>query len=312
MGVTLNNGLPDLLFFSQKYRDLNVGSILQLGRQDTYFSFEQLVEKAQLFGVGLKEVIPNIVSNKWTGQNVIDDITLFSSLGFSKVDSLDFVAHEGANFVHDLNISVPESFHEKWDVIYDAGTLEHVFDLTTAFKNIHLMLKPNGFIIHELPTNDFVDHGFWQISPTALLDCYGINGYKILEAWVWVLEPEENLHTAAPRRYIYEPLQFRQLSIGKFPRGMAGVSFLARKGGSTNSFVMPIQGFYQEHWDLRGSSEIKSVSEPGGDLNLEFIELPSAPRPRGWIKPVAELFLTLGKLLRLQGLSDLGERLWRY
>lgn len=313
MGITLNIGLPDLLFLSKKYPDLNSGSLLQLGRQDAYFDFEQLLRTAKRFEVGLKATTPNIVTNNWTGQEVIDDITLFSSLGFSRIDSLDFVADEGANFIHDLNVFVPETFHENWEVVYDAGTLEHVFDIMSAFENIHHMLKPNGYIIHELPTNDFVDHGFWQISPTTLLDCYSANNYKILEAWVWILGPRENLHAGTPRRYIYQPDKFRQLSIGGFPRGMAGVTFLAKKGGSTNSFIKPVQGFYQKHWHLsRSSSELEAISQPGGELNLEFIESPSTPRPRRWVKPAAELFLTLGKLLRFKSLSDLGERLWRY
>jgi len=309
MGVTINAGLPHLLFLKQKYPDFCAGSLLTLGRQDVYFTFEQLSATARAYNIDLESIEPKLITNIWTGKQAIDDASLFEALGFSSIDVLDFVDNERADYVHDLNMPIPTNLTEKWDVIYDAGTLEHVFDIRRAFENIHNMLKVDGIAIHELPTNGFVDHGFWQLSPTALLDCYHNNEYDILESWVWVIDEPGNIHVDTPKRYIYEPHKFAQLSIGKFPKGISGVTFAARKTKSAG-FKTPIQGFYMSHWGLNNSKPpVSPISLPGGMLNLEYID--PNPRPRLWLKPIAELFLTVGRALRWNALSALGERLWK-
>src|SRR5437763_3852117 len=58
----------------------------------------------------------------------IDDIALFRALGFTSVESLDASDYEGADIVWDLNKAVPDSLKAKYDVVFDGGTSEHVFN----------------------------------------------------------------------------------------------------------------------------------------------------------------------------------------
>jgi SAM-dependent methyltransferase len=272
MGIASSQGLPHLLFLAKKYREQMSGSILQLGRQDAYFDFSVLQSQARHFGVELKNVPVRTVENPWTKRSVIDDETLLSALGFNKVESLDFVADEKPSIVHDLNQDVPPSFHARWHVVYDGGTLEHVFDVATAFRNIHTMLKPGGLVIHESPTNNFVDHGFWQLNPTALFDFYSANGYEILEAWISLFPSADTMHYETPRRFIYDPAAFEALSVGRFPNGLAGVFIAARKPLVEKPAVKPTQGFYKRHWKIGGQSGCRApVSAPGGILDLKLI-----------------------------------------
>lgn len=272
MGIASSQGLPHLLFLAQRYRERMSGAILQLGRQDTYFDYDTLKTQASRFEVELKIGPMRTVENPWSKQMVIDDSTLFSALGFERVDSLDFVAAENPSIVHDLNDSVPTSFHGRWDVVYDGGTLEHVFDVAMALGNIHLMVKPGGLAIHESPMNNFVDHGFWQISPTALVDFYSANGYEILETWVCHFPSAASMHHESPRRYIYEPAVFESLSVGGFPQGLASVFVAARKPMADTSVAKPTQGFYRRHWDLdRQTGHRVAVSDLGGILDLRSI-----------------------------------------
>lgn len=272
MGIASSQSLPHLLFLAKKYRKRISGSILQLGRQDAYFDFDTLRSQANRFDIELKSTPIRTVENPWTKQQVIDDQTLFSALGFETVDSLDFVADEKPSIVHDLNEEVPTSFHGRWDIVYDGGTLEHVFDVATALRNIHSMVKPGGLAIHESPTNNYVDHGFWQINPTLLFDFYSANGYEILEAWICLFPSADTMHHETPRRFIYEPAAFEALSVGRFPAGLAGVFIAARKPLDHKSAVNPVQGFYRRHWDLdRQSKGLGAVSALGGILDLKSI-----------------------------------------
>ena len=272
MGIAASQGLPHLLFLARKYRQQMSGGILQLGRQDAYFDFEVLQSQAQHFDVKLKSVSVRTVENPWSKRSVIDDQTLLSALGFDTVESLDFVADEKPTFVHDLNEDVPASFHARWQVVFDGGTLEHVFDLATALRNIHRMLKPGGVVIHESPTNNFVDHGFWQINPTSLFDFYSTNGYEILEAWICLFPSADTMHYEAPHRFIYDPAAFEALSVGRFPNGLASVFIAARKPMQEKPAVKPTQGFYRRHWGVgEQSGRPPAVSALGGMLDLKSI-----------------------------------------
>lgn len=272
MGIASEQALH-LLYLRQKYRDKMTGRILQLGRQDTYFDFPTFKARAQSIGTNLIDVPITTVKNPWIDQSVIDDQTLFSALGFQRVESLDFVPNEKPSLVHDLNEQVPSSLHERWDVIYDGGTFEHVFDLATAFSNIHKMLKPGGLIIHESPTNNFVDHGFWQINPTALLDRYLANDYQMLEALVYVFDFGCDFHIAVPQRFIYDPAAFSAVSIGHFPKGLAGTFIAVQKpDDATKPFVKPVQGMYRRYWNLdQGQARPQYVGMEGGPLGLQPI-----------------------------------------
>ena len=66
----------------------------------------------------------------------------------------------------DLNQKVTDkNLYNKYDVILDIGNTEHIFDINTVLNNYNIMLKMKGYIIHMLPSNNYVDHGYYQFSP---------------------------------------------------------------------------------------------------------------------------------------------------
>src|SRR4051812_14839490 len=60
---------------------------------------------------------------------------VFKSLGARNVYALDASNFEGAEFVHDLNEPLSAELNERFDLVYDGGTLEHVFNFPVALKN---------------------------------------------------------------------------------------------------------------------------------------------------------------------------------
>jgi hypothetical protein len=113
---------------------------------------------------------------------------LYTRLGFTSVESIDVSTFEGCTHVVDLNApGVPDHLRERYDVVYNGGTLEHVFDLRAALRNVFELLKVGGVAVHVVPSSGWVDHGFYQISPTLLTDYYGANAFDILETIL--LEP---------------------------------------------------------------------------------------------------------------------------
>lgn len=90
---------------------------------------------------------------------------LFTALGSSRISAMDISAFEGADVVHDLNTPVHAEYYNKYDTIFDGGTLEHVFNLPVALENVRKMLRVGGLFISVNAANNQLGHGFYQFSP---------------------------------------------------------------------------------------------------------------------------------------------------
>jgi SAM-dependent methyltransferase len=90
---------------------------------------------------------------------------LMAKLGFGEMESLDFSDYEGAHVVHDLNTPIPVSLENQFDLIFDGGTLEHVFNVPVALTSIFRMLKVGGRFISANGMNGWPMHGLYQFNP---------------------------------------------------------------------------------------------------------------------------------------------------
>ena len=105
-----------------------------------------------------------------------------NKIGASLVHTLDVSDYESAEIIANLNKSVDKLMHEKYDVIVDFGTLEHISNLQAGLQNIFDILKNNGIYYFALPSNNWQNHGFYQFSPTYFSDiCNQNNSLKLKE-----------------------------------------------------------------------------------------------------------------------------------
>jgi 2-polyprenyl-3-methyl-5-hydroxy-6-metoxy-1,4-benzoquinol methylase len=105
---------------------------------------------------------------------------LFGLLGATHVSSLDVSDFEGATVIHDLNHPLPTSLANRFSVVLEGGTLEHVFNVTQAFKNCMEMVRIGGHFIHVNPANNYMSHGFWQFCPELIYRIFSReNGFQI-------------------------------------------------------------------------------------------------------------------------------------
>lgn len=92
------------------------------------------------------------------------------ALGAGAVASLDISDYEGATHVGDLG--APMTLPRTYDTVIDAGSLEHVFDVAAAFRNLISFTAVGGRIVHVLPVNNLSGHGFWQFSSDLIYALY--------------------------------------------------------------------------------------------------------------------------------------------
>jgi len=166
---------------------------------------------------------------------------LFGRLGFATVESIDYYPDEKPTHVLDLNLPVPADLRGQFDLVYDGGTMEHCFNAPQVMRNAASLAASNGLVIHHVPMNNWVDHGFYQFSPTLFFDFYGAAAFEDLQM---------KIHFVARHRESYLPYDPRiDLPVPYVAGGRRKVLifFSARKTASVKSGEpgFPIQGRYR-------------------------------------------------------------------
>ena len=74
------------------------------------------------------------------------------------MDSFDASGYEGATYTVDLNTALSGEFAERYTVVIDSGSLEHVLNLPIAVKHCMEMFCVGGHYLCILPGNNFFGH----------------------------------------------------------------------------------------------------------------------------------------------------------
>jgi SAM-dependent methyltransferase len=148
--------------FLMQFRGSDLGDALCLGRQGMHLQkgTEQWdIAQQILSGQDPARPLESLIGPDGYAE------TFLTYLGCRTVRSLDYSPFEGAQIVCDLNRPVPKGLWDRFDLIIDAGTLEHVFDIPTALRNVRQMLRSGGLFLSVNAANNQVGHGLYQFSP---------------------------------------------------------------------------------------------------------------------------------------------------
>lgn len=123
---------------------------------------------------GLKlaeDAAPEVVESTW----------LLEQLGFQPF-YLDIHQARGGEILQDMNEGLTGLAAEAagtFDIVYDAGGMEHYFNVGQAVKNILDLAKVGGIIYHGNP-HIACNHGFYNFCPTFYWDFYRQNGHEFV------------------------------------------------------------------------------------------------------------------------------------
>ena len=161
------------------------GDVLTLGQQAVYETLEEVKNIFISHGLKLKSLKEGFdTKNKipfWVGtprEKFTNAHAILTLLGAERVFVTDISDYENPDYLIDLNYDISEKYYERFDVILDVGTLEHIFDIPVALSNLIKMLKKGGRIILILPSSGGIDHGFYSFSPTLFFDFFTANGFS--------------------------------------------------------------------------------------------------------------------------------------
>jgi hypothetical protein len=191
MGIALNSVhlLCQALDQNYKIDDRGKLSILTLGVQDCYFEYDILINFLERHGFSYRKISEDQVQ-KNTGFNNsevlknmysknIHQNALFNVLGFNEnnIESMDIMADEGAGIICDLSHPIPSSLLDRFDIIFDGGTCEHIFGFNVAIANVIAMTRVGGMVVHAVPA-DMIAHGLVNFSAEIFDIAYRANGFE--------------------------------------------------------------------------------------------------------------------------------------
>jgi hypothetical protein len=181
----------------------------------------------------------------------------FSLLGAQEITSLDCSSYEDASVIHDMNLPIPGELRQRFSVVYDGGTIEHVFNITQAFKNCMEMVEVGGHFVQTNVANNWTGHGFWQFSPELLFRMFTpANGFEIEAVLMHEVVPGGAWYAVADPDEIKSRVELRN----NVPTYILTV---ARRASRAEIFATPpIQSDYVGLWQRTEQAKRKSPTAP--------------------------------------------------
>lgn len=101
----------------------------------------------------------------------------------------------------DLNKEIPDEYINKFDLLTNFGTSEHVSDQYMVWKNMMSLVKVGGFLYHDLPfSGTWRNHGYvsYDYNTFAIFDTFGLKTLNIIKydngkglMLLWVVQKKE-------------------------------------------------------------------------------------------------------------------------
>lgn len=185
-------------------------------------------EASAICGAYVSAVTPFTVKHKLlAGSPLVDTRAVFAALNTRAV-YVDSFPSRGVERCVDLNVPLPDDIAHEWDLVIDAGTIEHCANVGQALLSAAQSVRVGGRVFHSPPVS-MLNHGFYNICPTLLCDFYEQNGFVV-----------EHISAFYPRTLVGFPIS-RQSRAPMPPE--AALYFLARRE-TLKPLVWPNQSKY--------------------------------------------------------------------
>jgi hypothetical protein len=221
-------------------------SLLMIGRQTL------LLHRSEL--KALRSICPGALPNYQWGEYA--DRFFTECLKVTEVNTLDFSSYEGADILHDLNQPIPENLKGQFDVVVEAGSLEHVFHFPIAIQNLMQMPKVGGRIFASTVSNNLCGHGFYQFSPELIFRVFTEeNGFEL--GRVLALEARYPSVELTPISKVFEVADPAHTGcrVGLMTQRPILLLFDARKTVASSVFAkFPMQSDYATAWNSTDST----------------------------------------------------------
>ncbi|MDD5268141.1 MAG: hypothetical protein PHO08_13595 [Methylococcales bacterium] len=232
----------------QHFRPKSEGKlVITLGRLSVALHNNEIALLKKLF-IGDKVAIDYLESYQWGDYSERFFKDLFKC---SEVDSLDFSAYQDATIIHDLQKPISKTLYGKYDLVYDGGTLEHIFNFPIAIANTIHLARIDGLVYTSSPSNNLSGHGFYQFSPELMFRVMNHdNGMEVIMNRIGVARFPSTERTS--RHLVYDVVDPDSVNcrVGLLSSRPVYMMVISRKINEVELFTQPIlQSDYVKTWD---------------------------------------------------------------
>jgi hypothetical protein len=204
-----------------------ITNVMELGSQDFWCPQKNLV-RALFAAFDRPEPDPALLMTNNASQKPAR--LLYEALGIS-YDCVDVDGRSGT-LVLDLNFdAAPEEHWNKYGLVTNHGTSEHILNQLNVFKMMHEFTRPGGIMIHAVPFTVHLEHGFFNYQPNFFEALARYNSYETLGLWVG---PDWQLASFIP----WDPVLLDYLS---FNSKTTHLLVAAQRKIHDNPFCVPFQ-----------------------------------------------------------------------
>ena len=265
LGLGLDTVQSNLELYNLGYFK-NTKAVIELGSQELHLKKDDLKEFFEYANIdsNLINKYPNI--NNWPGQPRCSSKYFYESLGFSEYKCIDINFNSSVNhqdnkndyIIHDLNTPFKDkSQFNKFDLVTDYGTCEHIFNVSECYRTMHNLVKPGGYI---MITQDVIKgHGFFLFDKPTFERIAAANNYKIINR-SYVIPTDKITENGTGIAYHIPQSQalLNMLSFGKIKKVTIAITF--QKQDDKDFKIPSLENQYQSKLGLM----------QGGDFNFGF------------------------------------------
>ena len=153
---------------------------------------------------------------------------------------------------HKLDLNEPVSLDQQFDIVCNFGTAEHVFNVYQVFKTMHELTKDGGWMLHGLPFQGWIDHGFYNFHPTFFFDLCEANTYAP-SIFLYAETSPPKIVTIDSRATILTMAERGEIG----PNAMLYTGLHKRSAGQP--FKPPVQGYYGQRLDKDTAERWKTL-----------------------------------------------------
>jgi len=235
MGIGIND-LKFLMACKSNGYLQGLQAICDIGASQLYLEGEAQILENFANAFERKEIIRLSESDKLKLSNNGYFRDLWAKIGYFYI-SIDTSCEAGAINL-DLNFDeIPAELQEKFQLVINCGTTEHVANQIQAFKIIHDLTAVEGLMYHNVPFQGYQTHGLINYTPKFFWMLCRSNNYEFLDFSIHCAK-NEKLHpdillSIEQTKNKWENINFQTTT--------SGIRVLLRKK-NTNCFVPPFDG----------------------------------------------------------------------
>ena len=246
----------------------NSNSVMEIGAQELHLKKEDLKELFEVAGLEseLVEKFPRV--DNWPNRPRTSSKYLYESLGLKEYQSIDINGEMGA-IAHDLNKPFTDkSKFNKFDIVTDYGACEHVFNIAEAYRTMHNLTKPGGYII--VSQQVIGGNGYFKFDESFFEGIASANNYKIIYN-NYIVQTLEQTKNGSDHQFL--------ISRNKKMFSVLDLSYIMKTEGvdlgvygvlqktKEDEFKIPYQNqLMKEMYDIRGFNRVYLKEPMGANL----------------------------------------------